>query len=158
MEFLFLLAILAIMIPTIIIAEKMQMKELREKSTEELIGRYNEIEKDIKGRIAAVEVFCKGTVGSMVTDSHNKKIDKLREEGKKILQVLAERGVSLDANRLSGKAKMTPGNSKASVTGRAIVGGILGGPTGAIIGAKSAEEKNRKIEQQEEFVRNLGKK
>ena len=117
-------------------------KKASTKSDEELIKEYEELTNKI-----SIEAYtgsqCKGIGSTAAVDACNNRIQSYKEKAMIVAVELEKRGYTVDRNAMNGQA-VKKSSGKASVVGRAVVGGIIAGPTGAIVGAASAIDKNQK--------------
>lgn len=112
------------------------------KSDEELIIEYNKLTRKIAAEVRAGS-RCQGIGSRAAVTACNNRIDSYRMSAESIAKELERRNYKVDRSLMNGHAVRQESGS-ASVVGRAVVGGIIAGPTGAIIGAASAIDKNQK--------------
>ena len=138
-------AILGIFLVSMLISVAKQEsydKKTKEKSDEELIKEYE----DLTNKIAA-EAYagskCQGVGSTAAVNACKDRIANYKQKALTVAIELEKRGYTVDRDAMNGQA-IKKSSGKASVVGRAVVGGIIAGPTGAIVGAASAIDKNQK--------------
>lgn len=112
-----------------------------EKTDQELIAEYDECAQAI-ANLAANGQGINGPLSNTTVTVVNGKISDLREKGRIIGNTLVSRGYEVDFSALDGKVYKKTSSQEKSVIGSAVVGGIIAGPTGAIVGAIHAADKN----------------
>ena len=141
-EYIFIaVCVFAVLIP-MVIRQHIYKKKIRAKSDEELIKKYEELTDRI-AREAYAGSQCRSIIATTAVNATNNRIDKLKSQAEPIENELSRRGYFVDRSKMNGKAIKNK-SGDASVVGRAVVGGIIAGPTGAIVGAASAIDKNQK--------------
>lgn len=138
-------AVLGIFVVVILVTALKQdryEKNTKVKSDEELIKEYEELTDRI-AREAYAGSKCQGIGSNAAVNATNSRIEDLKMKAATVASELSSRGYTVDRSKMNGQA-VKKSSGKASVVGRAVAGGIIAGPTGAIIGAASAIDKNQK--------------
>ena len=143
MDFLLVLVALVIVIVCVAISAEKSHRKYDAMSDKELKKLYKECVENINERASRGSGLT-GAGSTIATDKINSEIDTYRIKGKTIGEILISRGYKVDLSVLDKKA--VKGGGKKSVVGRAVVGGIIAGPTGAIVGAIDAASKNAEKE------------
>lgn len=129
---------------------KVQSNIYQKMTDAQIVEEYRELEKQIKAYSYSYTDRQMGSGFANISSSNNKKWLEEAQNKLRILSVeINRRGLQLDCEELlNAKAgKVTAGKQDASVVGRAVAGGIIAGPAGAVVGAISAADKNAKNKQ-----------
>lgn len=148
----FLLAALCTAVPFVIFFLVIKLKKnaliakYKRMSNEELFQEYQRIKEDItlwSNSYSDDRLY--SVTASIMSDQQKSRLAKEKNKLVVLMKEMNARDLDADSEELlRAEAGTITGNSDASVVGRAIAGGIIAGPTGAIIGAASAADKNAK--------------
>ena len=129
--------------------QNMELAKYRNKSDDELEKLYKEQCDFAKSYGVSYGVDGGAAFKGAVNVLNKVQLVQLKKELSLMEAVLRERGLPTDyesyKNVKAAKVKSNPNSTKdASVVGRAVAGGIVAGPVGAVVGAVSAADKNAK--------------
>ena len=128
---------------------EVKLQQYRQKSDDDLEQLYKEKCEFAKSYGVSYQVDGGAAFKGAVNVLNKIQLEQLKKELGLMEQVLRERGLPTNyeeyQNIKAAKVKSNPNSTKdASVVGRAVAGGIIAGPVGAVVGAVSAADKNAK--------------